>query len=352
MAVDYSGPVLSLILYSGLLAMLLGALSVLKPLRFLRIRTRRKGGAVFLSGLALTLLAAVWPAPRIGSEGREQRIDDFMPAYQFLEFHSARVHASPERVFRAIKTVTPSEIRFFSTLMGIRALPERILGKDRLPSLVRDYAIRSFERKDLATHDFAVSSDGVTRRRVKGRKTTIEYGVEKGRAPTAMPVILRKYQEVIEERGGSRIRQDGCCGATLKLGSTGAETWIEITGSSAGDRYRLTLVEEGGAEAAARRPMMVFLARSGFLLLSEEANREIVMGTPNRRPNDVKIAFNFRVRDEDGGWSELTTETRVFATDPLARREFALYWRIIYPGSATIRRTWLEAIRRRAEREG
>jgi hypothetical protein len=40
--------------------------------------------------------------------------------------------------------------------------------------------------------------------------------------------------------------------------------------------------------------------------------------------------------------------THVFATDT-ARRRFALYWRIIYPGSAFIRRMWLQAIKRRAE---
>jgi len=30
------------------------------------------------------------------------------------------------------------------------------------------------------------------------------------------------------------------------------------------------------------------------------------------------------------------------------RRRFAAYWRLIYPGSALIRRSWLRAIRQRA----
>jgi hypothetical protein len=42
-------------------------------------------------------------------------------------------------------------------------------------------------------------------------------------------------------------------------------------------------------------------------------------------------------------------ETRVHTTDAAAERRFAVYWRLIYPGSAFIRRMWLEAIRRRAE---
>jgi hypothetical protein len=45
----------------------------------------------------------------------------------------------------------------------------------------------------------------------------------------------------------------------------------------------------------------------------------------------------------------LTTETRVLATDSRTRRLFAAYWRLILPGSALMRRTWLAAIRRRAE---
>jgi hypothetical protein len=44
----------------------------------------------------------------------------------------------------------------------------------------------------------------------------------------------------------------------------------------------------------------------------------------------------------------VSTETRVFATSPAARRRFAAYWRVIYPGSAIIRRSWLRAIRHRA----
>ena len=59
--------------------------------------------------------------------------------------------------------------------------------------------------------------------------------------------------------------------------------------------------------------------------------------------------MNFRLREEPGGWVRLSTETRVDALGSSARRLFAVYWRVIYPGSAFIRRQWLEAIRRRAE---
>ncbi len=116
-------------------------------------------------------------------------------------------------------------------------------------------------------------------------------------------------------------------------------------------------------------PLLEVATSTGFLLLAEEPNREIVLGTvvrapagfqPKRepKPEDFKsihepgfgiAAMNFRVDDAGSGASLVTTETRVFATDASSRRGFARYWRVIYPGSALIRRMWLRAIRRRAE---
>ncbi len=59
-------------------------------------------------------------------------------------------------------------------------------------------------------------------------------------------------------------------------------------------------------------------------------------------------AMNFIVRPDGHGGSELTTETRVHANAYAARRRFAVYWRLICPGSALIRRMWLRAIAERA----
>jgi hypothetical protein len=59
--------------------------------------------------------------------------------------------------------------------------------------------------------------------------------------------------------------------------------------------------------------------------------------------------MNFLLEPAGQAVIRLSTETRVFAVDPSARRRFAVYWRVIYPGSAFIRRMWLEAIKRRAE---
>jgi hypothetical protein len=61
----------------------------------------------------------------------------------------------------------------------------------------------------------------------------------------------------------------------------------------------------------------------------------------------VHIAFDLVAR-EDGDGSVLSTETRVHASTPRARRAFRLYWLIVGPFSALIRRRWLRAAARAA----
>jgi len=47
-------------------------------------------------------------------------LDRVLPSYQFREFHSTRVRATPERVYHAIRDVTASEILFFRALTWLR----------------------------------------------------------------------------------------------------------------------------------------------------------------------------------------------------------------------------------------
>ena len=58
--------------------------------------------------------------------------------------------------------------------------------------------------------------------------------------------------------------------------------------------------------------------------------------------------FNVVVTPDGPSAAIVSTETRVFASSPAARRRFAAYWRVIYPGSALIRRMWLRAVEKRA----
>lgn len=61
----------------------------------------------------------------------------------------------------------------------------------------------------------------------------------------------------------------------------------------------------------------------------------------------IEIAFDLRGEPRPGG-SLLTTETRVHTRTPRARRLFRLYWLLVGPFSALIRRRWLRAIARAA----
>ena len=105
--------------------------------------------------------------------------------------------------------------------------------------------------------------------------------------------------------------------------------------------------------------------RTGFLLLAIDPDRELLVGTavlapedwrPKQQvlPEDFKIidqegfalaTMNFLIQETGPESCVLSTETRVYATDPASLRKFARYWRMIYPGSAVIRRMWLRAIR-------
>ncbi len=126
-------------------------------------------------------------------------------------------------------------------------------------------------------------------------------------------------------------------------------------------RPRLT----GGA------PLLDQFLRGGFLLLAEVPNSELVVGrigqfwklwdgaAPSITTGDefrafgvpgfAKAVVNFLVTQNAGGSVRLSTETRVYSSDPVARRKFGLYWRLISPGSAFIRRMWLKAVKHRVE---
>ena len=64
----------------------------------------------------------------------------------------------------------------------------------------------------------------------------------------------------------------------------------------------------------------------------------------------VRVGMDFRV-SAAYGHTRLSTETRVLATGPRARRRFRAYWLAIRGGSGLIRRELLHAVARRAERQ-
>jgi len=244
----------TIVMYVGMIMGAAGLISAAKPVKFLRIETRSMGWAVAGVGFAFFAIGGALPAP-LARSNTQTALDQWMPEWQFSEFHEKRVHASPEQVYAAIQQVTANEIFLFRTLTWIR----NPLGP--------------------------VSS------------------------------------------------------------------------------------EENILNAPGDKPILQVAQQSGFRLLAEDAPREVVLGTRVvhdgvtsakdaaglrallTKPGNALAAINFRVQDEGNGWCHVTTETRVFATSRGARLRFALYWRVIYPGSSLLRYTWLNAIARRAERD-
>jgi hypothetical protein len=68
-----------------------------------------------------------------------------------------------------------------------------------------------------------------------------------------------------------------------------------------------------------------------------------------KNPGYVKVAINFKFISENNKETLLTTETRVQGICNDDNRIFGRYWRIIYPGSAIIRRVWLDTINKKAQ---
>jgi len=136
----------------------------------------------------------------------------------------------------------------------------------------------------------------------------------------------------------------------------------------------LTWIRRGGRNlppgilnAGENQPIIDVALKGGFVKLADDSTRELVLGTVvgapagargverpetfrNRLPPGFALAtMNFRVEPRGKTSSLVSTDTRVYANDDSSRRRFAAYWRVIYPGSALIRRMWLRAIEKRAE---
>jgi hypothetical protein len=110
------------ILYLALLGAIAGVVSLVKPLRFLGIRTRKRGALVLLLGLVAFAVGVYLPVTETRVEVPRTRLDEFAPVFQFSEFHAVDIAASKERVDAAIREVRPEEIRFFKTLTSIRGI--------------------------------------------------------------------------------------------------------------------------------------------------------------------------------------------------------------------------------------
>jgi hypothetical protein len=114
------------------------------------------------------------------------------------------------------------------------------------------------------------------------------------------------------------------------------------------------------------------LLRMGFILLGENPSQELLLGVVGKfwtrtadlqrldpgdfrefdRTGYAKAAWNFAIAQPSQGMTRLTTETRIHCTDPKSRRRFRLYWSVIGPFSAWIRRETLRSFKVRLELPG
>jgi hypothetical protein len=121
----------SYLAYLGFVLFCLGLVSLLRPLRFIYIRTRRL--ALIVAGLGLLLALGILLLPYQDKEAtsRVTKLDDWMPHWQVSERHTLQIAASPARIFAAIHEVRADEILLFRTLTAIRrrgrAGPESIM---------------------------------------------------------------------------------------------------------------------------------------------------------------------------------------------------------------------------------
>jgi hypothetical protein len=76
--------------------------------------------AAFAAGILVLMVGANLPAGVTQAAPQKTELDRFVPAWQFGEFHSTRIAAPKERVYRALKEVTADDIVLFRTLVWLR----------------------------------------------------------------------------------------------------------------------------------------------------------------------------------------------------------------------------------------
>jgi hypothetical protein len=294
-----------LLMDAGLLCLAVGFCSLLRPPRWLGIGTRRRAAAVAAAGAALAAGAIAWPAPLLRSTRRPARLDDVIPRYQFHERHELRIHAAPERIAWAIRTVTAGEIHLFRTLTW---LPHpRLPGRPGEETILSPTAGKPILATALGS-GFALLAEEPDRELVIG---TLVIAPRRPAAGHAHPLSETAHPPSKTTR------------------SEPAHPLSKTT--------HPPLPANAHPRAGIPRHPLPAFPDADFAALAE--------------PGYAKAALNFLIEPDaaDPSTCLLSTETRVFATDPATRRRFAAYWRIIYPGSALIRLEWLRAIRRRAE---
>jgi hypothetical protein len=184
---------------------------------------------------------------------------------------------------------------------------------------------------------------------------------QRGDTDDALQRFMPRYQFNEHHSASIAATPDVVMGAVRNVTANDIRLFRTLTWIRRGGRKLPESILNAGTAA----PILDVATRSGFVWL-HQAQDEIVVGTIIARPRGSSdtlspelftralppgwtlATMNFYVVSLGPGRSYVTTETRVYANSDRRRRQFAAYWRVIYPGSALIRRGWLRAIERRA----
>ncbi len=104
----------------GLALILVGLLSLIRPIRLIGVRNRWIALVVLVAGAGVTLFGMTRPAPELYAQGTATKLDEFAPVFQFQEVHRIPVQATRARTFAAIKEVTSGEIPLYRSITWFR----------------------------------------------------------------------------------------------------------------------------------------------------------------------------------------------------------------------------------------
>lgn len=238
----------SYFIWGGIIFVFIGLFGIILPIRIIGLKTRKRSTLVTCIATMVVFITIMWPPALSKSDKPRQRIDDFMPQFQCVEYHEEWVDIPADKLQEAILQVSLSDIPAVIVLFKLRFM----------------FSDNNYFLDDKPFLDFNPDS-------------------------------------------GFLILDD----------SDPAERVYGMVGKP--------WEEDVALDVRTADQFMAF-----------------------NDPENIKVAFNFRVEDKGDRGSLISTETRGLGNDVNSRKIFARYWRVIYPGSSIIRRVWLDAIIRMA----
>ncbi|MDT8068709.1 MAG: hypothetical protein ROO76_11155 [Terriglobia bacterium] len=159
--------------------------------------------------------------------------------------------------------------------------------------------------------------------------------------------IHAKPEQVMQAVRESRFRDMKSVATLMKIRA--AALRIHSTADSLQDRQILEAFSASGYALGGNGHEIVMCGGVNVPAKRPLQPRTLQECADYRESGALKVAFDFRAEDAGGGWSTVSTETRVVALDDSTRRGMGRYWRLIVPGSGLLRRQWLDSIKQRTE---